>query len=346
MAARRTIAIALACAATLGASAYAHAQSTSSTAAAASKAWPVTLTPAGQAPEADPMAWSRQEIEAAQARCKSLLNGLDVVAVEDSPLKEGESCGAAVPLRLVSVGRGSNKVTFTPQPTVSCELAAALARWIKHDLQGLARRHLGGPLAQVETMSSYSCRNAYGRKNGRLSEHARANALDISGFLTDRNRVVSIEGNWGLTQREVIANVKRGEALQAAKHIKIMPTEPPKIQSTTVPRQPEMIREPEPTIADRGHAPLPGLSFSQDTTRAATFGFAPPSRLGGPKPSEPVALPGPNAHTAGKLEFVREAHKSACGIFSTTLGPEANRTHLNHFHVDMADRGKGFKVCD
>ncbi|MBV1695048.1 MAG: extensin family protein, partial [Hyphomicrobiales bacterium] len=40
----------------------------------------------------------------------------------------------------------------------------------------------------------------------------------------------------------------------------------------------------------------------------------------------------------GRMTFLREAHRSACRIFGTVLGPEANNAHRNHFHVDMAQR--------
>ena len=82
------------------------------------------------------------------------------------------------------------------------------------------------------------------------------------------------------------------------------------------------------------------------------------AKLGGPKPAvEPqkqntarklAALP-PPASTAPVTEprarFLRAAHAAACRIFGTTLGPEANQAHRNHFHVDMAQR-KHKKICD
>src|SRR5690606_34647852 len=43
--------------------------------------------------------------------------------------------------------------------------------------------------------------------------------------------------------------------------------------------------------------------------------------------------------------FLHEAHAAACRIFGTTLGPETNADHYNHFHVDMAPR-KYKKICD
>ena len=61
-----------------------------------------------------------------------------------------------------------------------------------------------------------------------------------------------------------------------------------------------------------------------------------PSRLGGPK-----AASGENgAGSGGKTDFLRGAHATACRIFGTVLGPEANNAHKNHFHLDMAPRNR------
>ncbi len=57
----------------------------------------------------------------------------------------------------------------------------------------------------------------------------------------------------------------------------------------------------------------------------------PPYRLGGPKPSS----------SAPRARFLRGIHQSACRIFGTTLGPEANEAHRNHFHFDMFPRRNG-----
>ena len=45
-----------------------------------------------------------------------------------------------------------------------------------------------------------------------------------------------------------------------------------------------------------------------------------------------------------KAAFLREVHRKACGIFSTVLGPEANKAHKNHFHFDLG-RGGRYKYC-
>ena len=43
----------------------------------------------------------------------------------------------------------------------------------------------------------------------------------------------------------------------------------------------------------------------------------------------------------GRANFFRETWGSACGVFMTVLGPEANRAHRNHLHVDLAQRKTG-----
>lgn len=51
---------------------------------------------------------------------------------------------------------------------------------------------------------------------------------------------------------------------------------------------------------------------------------------------------GPSA----ERQFLRHAHRSACGIFSTVIGPDGDRYHHDHLHVDFARRGKsGYRYC-
>lgn len=49
---------------------------------------------------------------------------------------------------------------------------------------------------------------------------------------------------------------------------------------------------------------------------------------------------------ATKAAFLREARDGACNLFSTTLSPDYNAAHADHFHLDMAARGmSGFNLC-
>ena len=92
---------------------------------------------------------------------------------------------------------------------------------------------------------------------------------------------------------------------------------------------------------------LPGVTLdmpgAQGNRSPAALGLVPPSRLGGPKPpSSQPAVVDPDART----QFLRAAHHSACKLFNTVLGPEANNAHQNHFHVDLAERIKNTKICE
>jgi hypothetical protein len=43
--------------------------------------------------------------------------------------------------------------------------------------------------------------------------------------------------------------------------------------------------------------------------------------------------------------FLRAVHQGACAIFTTVLGPNADRLHRDHFHLDLARRYGGATVC-
>jgi hypothetical protein len=276
--------------------------------------------------------WSQQDIEQAQARCAALLKGLHVVAVPEQPIREGVECGTAAPMKLVSVGK-SPEVALSPPPIVTCDMIAALHRWFERDVQPLARKHLGAPVIRIETMSSYSCRNAYGRTGSRLSEHGKANALDIGAFVTARGQAAMVVADWGPTARQIAAQAAadkaEAEKAQAKSDTATQPAAAQVSSNPTVLRPGMAISIPGVTVL------MPGLP--QDNS--SSLGLAPPSRLGGPKPP-PTGLP------SGKMDFLRAVHRSACTLFNTVLGPEANNAHQNHFHVDMAERIKNTRICE
>jgi len=82
---------------------------------------------------------------------------------------------------------------------VTCELAAALALWMQHVVQPAASAKLGSRVTAVEHLGSYSCRNIRGSPAfaNHPSEHASANAVDVSGFRLADGRHVTVLGDWG-----------------------------------------------------------------------------------------------------------------------------------------------------
>jgi hypothetical protein len=300
----------------------------------------------GSARSRDPEApFTQQEIADAKAHCFATLVSLDVVAVPEPPLHEGE-CGTAAPVKLISIGRNP-QVTFNPPPLLTCDMVAGLATWLKLDLQPSARRHLGSPIAKIETMSSYSCRNAYGRKFTNLSEHGRANALDIRSFITVAQVESEVLAHWGPTARDVRAQVAAAKAAAdklAGERALAAAKVPSRNQSGATGWNTEAVSVAGTVGTMIGSVPnLAGRLPGAKSEGNSSFGFSPPSRLGGPKPNEETATAG--ANIAGRRQFLRDAHTGACKIFGTVLGPDANEAHKNHFHVDMAHRATGSHYC-
>lgn len=326
--------------------------------------WPKTLGDAkAEAQPPKPDAYPPDEIAAGRAKCTALLKGLDVVVIEEPSFKSG-SCGAVAPVQLVSIGK-SPQVALSPPVTVTCDVVVAMHQWVTKDLQPLARKHLGAALVGIDTMSSYSCRNAYGRKKTNLSEHGRANAIDIRSFTTADAREASLLADWGPTAWEIRAQVAAAakaaaekvaaEKLAAEKAAKARqqlaaPGGKSTVQtgSVTPPSAPAAsgngigtIVESVPGIASR----LPGAAPAAEGRNG--FGLMKPSQLGGPKaaPDGKAAAKTMTLNDAAsgsrKAQFLRGAHEAACKIFGTTLGPETNLAHKNHFHVDMAERSSG-----
>lgn len=356
---------------------------------AAAPAAATAVAPATAAQQPQPVdVWSPAEIAAGIAQCSQMLAGRDIVSTPVPAFRDGD-CGAPAAVQLISVGRNP-EVAINPPVTVTCEVASALAGWVKSELQPLAKAHLGAPIVRIDTMSSYSCRNAYGRKKSRLSEHGRANAIDIRAFISKSNEEAAVLADWGTNERRqaaIVAAAKAADARRiaaAAADAKSHALRKP--VTTTTASLPAATAQPPspagftgipnpsaepPARAHAGHSPAMALAGSdtgapeRDTSlplpRLGTLieglpnigqriptlsrpalngsGFGEPSRLGGAKAQ--AAAPAQPPAVSRREQFLRAVHASACRTFGTTLGPEANAAHENHFHFDMAERHGG-----
>ena len=127
---------------------------------------------------------------------KQCLNDLTRLKARYSLLPDqdfGADCTAISSVNLTSVG-----VPITNVPAIQCALARALTLWTRQEVQPAARQIFGSPLVRLESFGSYSCRNIKGRPQiaGTRSEHATANAVDISGFVLADGRRITIENGW------------------------------------------------------------------------------------------------------------------------------------------------------
>jgi hypothetical protein len=121
--------------------------------------------------------------------CQARLQARHATFSFTPPVAEG-ACAIPLPVRLRSLAIGADDVPFTGEPTLDCRLAERLADWIGNVVEPLAWHHLGAGLAAVETGPGYACRNRNNEAAGKLSEHAKGNALDIGAFaLRDGRRI-------------------------------------------------------------------------------------------------------------------------------------------------------------
>ncbi|MNO43959.1 hypothetical protein D3C76_341940 [compost metagenome] len=99
------------------------------------------------------------------------------------------------PLRNVVRVQGSD-VRVSSSFLASCPLAVAFALFERHALQPAAQAAFGQAVVQVDHLGSFACRNIYNRANGRRSQHATANALDIAGVRLADGRRISVVAGW------------------------------------------------------------------------------------------------------------------------------------------------------
>jgi hypothetical protein len=161
------------------------------------------------------------------------------LATENGP----GQCGAADLVQLEGIVMPNGAlVRMTPPAILRCPMAHAVAQWVQNDLAPASNGLQSPPIAIVNA-GSYECRGRNNDSNGKVSEHGRANALDLGA-----------------------------------------------------------IRLANGTGIDLSNA------------------SAPPS-------------------------FRQRLRDAACRRFTTVLGPGSDPYHANHIHLDLIERGRGYRIC-
>ena len=88
------------------------------------------------------------------------------------------------------------KVEIDPPATVTCALARALSTWLNETVQPEAEVLFSSRVVKLHNATSYACRNRYGSAYQPLSEHALANAIDISEFVLASGEHITVLDNW------------------------------------------------------------------------------------------------------------------------------------------------------
>jgi hypothetical protein len=156
------------------------------------------LALAGCIPRSEPRAPPRSEPppraalpDALTRQCIGELvrEGVRFQALPDRHFQGG--CSALGAVRLEEIG-----TPVVNLGAMTCPLARQFARWTREAVQPAADRFLGSPVRRIETFGTYSCRGVNNRPGARLSEHAYANAVDVSAFVLANGRRVTVEQGW------------------------------------------------------------------------------------------------------------------------------------------------------
>jgi hypothetical protein len=101
----------------------------------------------------------------------------------------GECGGPDIVLLKRVVTRDHSSVEISPSATLRCETAEAIVDWVREDLVGLTTQ-LGSVVARIDSLDSFECRGQNRIIGAKLSEHGRANALDISAIRLKNGQLV------------------------------------------------------------------------------------------------------------------------------------------------------------
>ena len=114
--------------------------------------------------------------------CRLALTDAIAIAPSIPDIKGAGGCGGEDLVRLEAIVLpDSRRVSVKPAAILRCTMASALADWIRKDIAPLAER-LGSAISDIDNFDSFECRGRNRIVGAKLSEHGRANALDVRGF--------------------------------------------------------------------------------------------------------------------------------------------------------------------
>jgi hypothetical protein len=87
--------------------------------------------------------------------------------------------------------KDGERVALAPAPTLRCPMAEAVVHWVRDEVAP-ATAKLGSAVRKIGTATSYDCRERDRVPGAKLSEHGRANALDLDDLTLANGTVVHL----------------------------------------------------------------------------------------------------------------------------------------------------------
>ncbi|MHC2336359.1 extensin family protein [Bradyrhizobium sp. USDA 4454] len=124
--------------------------------------------------------------------CRQALTEEIAIAPSIPDIHGAGGCGGEDLVRLEAIVLADKrKVTVKPAAILRCKMAAAVADWVRTDIAPLAQS-LGGGISELDNFDSFECRGRNRVVGAQLSEHARANALDVRAFGLANGKSISL----------------------------------------------------------------------------------------------------------------------------------------------------------
>jgi hypothetical protein len=106
-----------------------------------------------------------------------------------------QGCGVADPVAVTSIAG----VRLSQTATVDCSIAKALNAWVDE----VAQPAFDGKLVELQVAAHYVCRNRNNKKGGKISEHGKGRAIDISAFILSDGKVLTVRQDYNRLLRRI-----------------------------------------------------------------------------------------------------------------------------------------------
>ncbi len=124
--------------------------------------------------------------------CRLALTEDLAVALDQPDINEEGGCGGTDLVKLEAVVLPDRrKVPLQPAAVLRCSMARAVVDWVRVDLTAIARG-MNSAVSGLDNFNSYECRGRNRVSGAKLSEHGKANALDLRQIRLTNGAVIAL----------------------------------------------------------------------------------------------------------------------------------------------------------
>ncbi len=158
--------------------------------------------PSADKPGADKPAEAAAPAQKPVSACRLALTEEIAIAPSIPDIRGPGACGGEDLVRLEAVVLpDKRKVAVKPAAILRCTMASAIADWLRKDMAPLATS-LGSTIGELDNFDSFECRGRNRVVGALLSEHGKANALDVRAIKLANGQSI------GLTDRSMSREVR------------------------------------------------------------------------------------------------------------------------------------------